>query len=113
MTKKLKDARPPLLVRVWSELGAGRITEGFLKDKHNFTDGIIVNGHITVNPVHPTVDTLIHEILHRLHPEWKESYVRRTTTWLRRRMSDEETVAFFQEYEKRKKKRKRAMVDVT
>lgn len=105
--------RDPLMVRVWAELGAGRITEGFLKDKGQFTDGVEMGGHITINPVHQTVDTVIHELLHRLQPAWKESYVRRTTTYLRRRMTDEETLAFYQEYQARSKKRKRAMVDVT
>lgn len=104
--------RPPLMVRVWAELGAGNIAEGFLKDRKAFTDGVILGKHITVNPVHQTVDTVIHELLHRLHPEWKESYVRRTTTYLRRRMSDEETMTFYQEYQTRVKKKKRVL-DVT
>jgi hypothetical protein len=113
-----RNDRPPLMVRVWAELGSGRITEAYIKDadKKNqlFTDGYIDEGskHITINPVHPTVDTIIHEILHRLHPTWKESYVCRTTTYLRRRMSDEETQAFYQEYQKRKRRRRRPL-DVT
>lgn len=108
-----RNPRPPLMVRVWTELGAGRISEAYIKDGKHFTDGFANGtGHITVNPVHQTVDTLIHEILHRLHPEWSENYVRRTTTFIRRRMTDEETLAFYQEYEKRKRKRKRTL-DVT
>ena len=96
-----------LLGRVWAELGAGHITEAFIADKREFVDGMHSNGHITVNPVHPTVDTAIHEILHRLHPAWSENYVRRTTTYLRKRMSDEETQAFYAEFQKRARKRKR------
>lgn len=105
-----KDKRPSLMVRVWSELGAGRIVEGFIHDAKMFVDGETSgSGHITVNPVHQTCDTVIHEILHRLYPNWSERYVRRTTTWLRRRMTDEETQTFFEEYNKRvKKKRRRA-----
>jgi hypothetical protein len=49
---------------------------------------------------------LIHELLHRLHPQWPEAYVRRTTTYLRRRMSDEEVQAMYAEYQKRKRTRK-------
>ncbi len=102
-----KHARPPMLVRVWAEIGAGKITEAFIRDRGHFTDGYICNGHITINPAHQTVDTLIHEILHRLHPEWSERYVRRTTTYLRNRMTDEETLAFYGEYQRRAKRRKR------
>ncbi len=101
-----KARRDPLMVRVWAELGAGRITEAFIRDGKDFTDGFCVGGHITVNPVHQTVDTIIHELLHRLNPEWSERYVRRTTSYLRRRMTDDETLAFYQEYQRRAKKRK-------
>jgi len=104
---KANGKRPPLLVKIWAELGAGGITEAFLKDKHAFTDGFTLGKRITVNPVHQTVDTVIHELLHRLHPQWSERYVRRTTTWLRRRMTDEETIAFYHEYQARVPKRKR------
>lgn len=97
-----------LIGRVWAELGAGKITEAFISDGPNFTDGYYNgNGHITVNPAHQTVDTLIHEILHRLHPQWSESYIRRTTTYLRRRMSDEEVQAMYSEFQRRARKRKR------
>jgi hypothetical protein len=104
--RAVRSKRPALLVRVWTELGAGQITEAFISDRKHFTDGLCYGNHITVNPVHQTTDTLIHEILHRLHPEWSENYVRRTTTWLRRRMTDDETRAFYGEYERRKRKRK-------
>ncbi len=111
MTAKAK--REPLMVRVWAELGAARISEGYLRDGKSFTDGITYsNGQITINPVHQTVDTVIHEILHRMHPAWCENYVRRTTTYLRRRMTDQETQAMYDEYQRRVKKLKRPR-DVT
>lgn len=99
--------RSPLMVQVWAELGAGRIVEKFISDPQHFVDGETSgNGHITINPAHQTCDTVIHEILHRLHPNWSETYVRRTTTYLRRRMTDAETEAFYSEYQKRVKRRK-------
>ena len=67
-------------------------------------------GHITVNPVHQTVDTLIHECLHRAFPSWAESYVRRTTTYVRKRMSDDEIQAMYAEFQKRARKRKSARI---
>lgn len=109
MKKSSKDFA--LLGKVWAEIGAGRITEAFIKDGRSLTDGYFNgNGHITVNPQHQIVDTVIHECLHRAFPNWTEGYVRRTTTYLRRRMSDEEVQAMYSEYQKRAKKRKSARV---
>lgn len=100
-----------LLGTVWAEIGSGRITEAFIRDRKAFTDGFYNgNGHITINPVHQTIDTLIHEILHRAFPAWSEAYVRRTTTYLRRRMSDEEVQAMYAEFQKRAKRRKSNIV---
>ena len=47
-----KHSRPPLMLRVWTELGAGRIHEGYLLDKGRVTEGITYfsNGNITINP---------------------------------------------------------------
>jgi hypothetical protein len=101
------------MVRVWAELGAGKITEAYIVDREGrarvFTHGVMDEGskHITINPVHAVVDTVIHEILHRLEPEWDENYVRRTTSFLRTRMTDGETQAFYDEYQRRKRRRKR------
>lgn len=96
-----------LIGRVFAEIGAGRMTEAFISDGGSFTDGFVTGGgHITINPVHQTVDTIIHECLHRMNPAWSERYVRRTTSYLRRRMSDDEIVALHDEYTKRAKKRK-------
>jgi hypothetical protein len=101
-----------LLGQVWAELGAGRITEGYLPSlKSHFVEGEISGQHITVNPAPSVVDTAIHEILHRLHPSWSENYVRRTTTLVMRRMTDEEVQAFYLEFQKRARKRKTRRVD--
>ena len=100
----------PLLLRVCAELGAGRISEAFIVD----TPGIQCDGftddaskHITINPAFQTVDTVIHELLHRLYPAWSETYVRNRTTFLRRRMSDADVLAVYSEYSKRVYRRKR------
>lgn len=105
-----RKARESLLVRVCAELGAGRISESYIVD----TPGVQCDGfmddssrHITINPQHQTIDTVIHEILHRLHPAWPETYVRNRTAYLRNRMNDAEVQAFYSEYEKRVKRRKR------
>jgi hypothetical protein len=96
------------MVRVWAELGAGRIREGWIKDPHSFIAGHCQSsGHITVNPAVDVVDTCLHEILHRLYPQWSERYVKRTTTYLLRRMTDAEIQMFYSEYERRVRGKKR------
>ncbi len=98
--------------QVWAALGSGKITEAFIKDAPGcITDGWIDDGskHITVNPVHEQCDILLHELIHRVHPPWKERQVRRMTTILRRQMSDDERIAFHEEYQRRVKKRKRPL----
>ena len=98
--------------QVWAALGSGKITEAFIKDAPGYvTDGWIDDGskHITVNMVHETCDTVLHELIHRVHPAWKEQHVRRMTTILRREMTDDERIAFHEEYQRRVKKRKRPL----
>lgn len=104
---KLKAKREPLMVRVYAELGAGRLTEGYVHAKQEFVHGYIEDGVITVNPAPAVVDTCIHEILHRLFPEWSESYVTNRTTYLLRRMTDAEIQTFYEEFKRRARKRKK------
>lgn len=108
MRRRNAPNRSPLMVSVWAEIGAGRISEAFIQDKNPdaYVDGVCEGSEITVNPVHQTVDTLVHEVLHRLYPQWKENYVRRTTSLLRNQMTDEETVRLYNEYQKRVKRLK-------
>lgn len=106
MSRLKSSSHPALLVEVLAELGAGRIYERFIHDKHFFVHGE-TNGHsITINPSIAIADTVIHECLHRLRPNWSEPYIRRTTTWLLRRLSDTQIQQVYEEYQKRSKKRR-------
>ena len=100
-----------LIGRVWAEVGSGHITEAYIVDAATMgTDGYYNgSGHITINPAHQVVDTVIHECLHRAFPSWTEKYVRRTTTQLRNKMNDHEIRAMYEEYQRRKRKRKRPL----
>lgn len=102
-----RSSKPALLIRVLTEIGKGRITEGFIHDKREFVEGITDGTWIKVNPAISVCDTLIHEALHRLEPGWNENYVRRTTTFLLRRMSDEQIAQLFEEYKRLTKRRSR------
>lgn len=94
-----------LFVEVVAELGRGHISEAYIvvdrgkgEHCHGFTD--TASHHITVNIVHQTCDTVIHELLHRLYPGWSERYVRNRTAYLRNRMTDQETRALYAEYQR-------------
>lgn len=95
-----------LLLRVCAELGAGNITEAYIVDKDHYCEGLTEGDQITINPVHATVDVVIHECLHRIFKRWSEQKVRATTRTLRRSMSDAETLALYREYQRRVRKRK-------
>lgn len=108
MTKR-EFGRDPLLLRVCAELGSGKITEAYLHDPGFHTDGLTTSDgrkHITINPAHQTIDTLIHECLHRLYPAWSETYVRSRTSFIRNRMSDEEVRVLYDLYQAKVKRRK-------
>lgn len=107
-----KVAGRPLLLRVMAELGKGRISEGYLTDGKLLTDGLCDGTYIHINPAHQTVDTVLHECLHRAFPKWPESYVRNRTTFLRRRMTDNEIEEVYRVYNEVKRPRKRRL-DVT
>jgi hypothetical protein len=100
----------PLLLRVCAELGAGRISEGEIRDAKVHVDGICDGRRIIVNPAPAMVDTVIHECIHRLHPEWSESYVRGRTTRLLRALTDEQVQTIYGEYQRRKSRRKTAVI---
>jgi hypothetical protein len=95
--------RPLLLLRVLAELGAGRIREAYIPStRESFVDGEIEGRAITINPVPEIVDTIIHELLHRLYPHWSEGYIKNRTSYLMKRMTDEEVQLLYDEYQRRK-----------
>lgn len=101
MAKSTK-ASERALVEVLTEMGKTPIKEAYISDKNNFIEGELDGKVIVVNPVHSMVDTIIHEVLHKLHPMWSEKSVRNRTTWLIRRLSDDEQIQIYREYNKRK-----------
>jgi hypothetical protein len=105
MAKRVKG--PALLVRVLTEVGAGRIWEVYLVDKHLIVEGETEGRSIRINPARHVVDTLIHETLHRLEPGWAESTVRRKTSWLLKHCFNDEMIEqLYVEYQRIAKKRK-------
>lgn len=109
--KRRPSATSALFARVCVEMGRGRITEARIDDADSWqTDGYVCGGHITINPMHETVDTVIHELLHRLYPAWSERGVRIWTGRIMRQLSGAEVQAFYDEYAITARKRKSVKV---
>lgn len=96
--------------RIFSELGKGNISEGWIPSEgelkiHGFcAGGKGSDRNITINPVHVMVDTLVHELLHRIHPDWTEKQVRVATAYMCRRFSDRTMQALYRKFKRMAKK---------
>jgi hypothetical protein len=104
-----RRGRDPLLIAVLAELGAGRISEDFITSQ---TPGAVIHGliegqHISINPMHSVVDTVLHECLHRARPEMSELAVRRRTAKFMRCLTDVEIQSIYDIYQRASKKVKR------
>lgn len=95
----------PLMLSLMKRMGEVEVKERFRgrdsdgKAVYGYTFG---DGRIEVNPIPSVLDTLIHELLHSLHPEYSEATVRRLTGRVMRAMSDGEMLAFYDAYQKQK-----------
>ena len=95
-----------LLLEVMAKLGEVRVRERFIPGD---VAGEIVYGQylsngtgtVEVNPVPGMVDTIIHECIHALHPEWTEPSVKRMTTRLFHRLTEEEMRTVYNVYKRR------------
>jgi hypothetical protein len=104
-----KPTGAALLAEVLIALGGRSVVERFIPGDHR---GELVSGcweggkTIHVNPAVDVVDTVIHETLHSVRPQWSESYVRNRTSWLMKQLSDAQIQQVYQDYTKRKKTRR-------
>lgn len=95
--------RDPILVEVLAYLGAGRIEARQLLDEDAPEDvriyGVCESGvsgrTVTIDEGEHIVETLLHEILHAVRPQWTEQGVRRRTTQLYRQLSQAERAAIY------------------
>lgn len=107
MARRSRVSRDPILIEVLAEIGAGRIREAMVEDPKGMVAGYCQGGRVTVNPVFDVVDTLIHELLHRLRPEWKERSVLARTRQLMHALSDKEIARIYELYQRIKTTRKK------
>lgn len=101
-----------LWLRLCVELGAAPITEAYLSSDYEYVYGMCEDDSITIAPHNHIVDTVIHELLHRLYPKRSERSIRRTTSMLRKTLTDEEVQWFYDEYQRRKQTGKARNADI-
>lgn len=56
---------------------------------------------ITINPVPHIVDTLIHELLHLVHPTYSEQAIRSLTGKVMKQLTEAELLAIYHEYKRK------------
>lgn len=90
--RRQPTTRDVIFVELCATLGTGRLHEAYISsnDPTERVDGLCVSGKVVVNPVYHVVETLMHECVHRIRPEWSERSVRRKTTQVMRQLNDGE-----------------------
>lgn len=66
---------PVDLDAVWCELERGKIYECSLSDPTMLLDGLQMGDSVYIDPRPAILETLIHELLHRMRPRWGERRV--------------------------------------
>lgn len=101
-SSKKRKPRPNVLINgMMAKLGELTVKEKFLKGEQV---GLIVYGQclgqhtIEINPVPALVDTIIHETLHALKPEWSENTVRQQTSRVFNRLTEAEMKQIYEIY---------------
>lgn len=75
----------PDLDDLYDELQRGKVYECSLRDPKWHLDGLSEGKCVYIDPRPAILETLVHELLHRLKPTWSEMAVRRHTSRLFRR----------------------------
>ena len=99
----MPKTQTPLLIELMSHLGKTAIIEEYiLKEGKNDIYGYLNSaGAIVINPVPHIVDTLLHELLHKTHPEYSEHAVRSLVGKLMKHASDADLQAIYAAYQER------------
>ena len=98
-----------LITELAEELAKGRIYEATLiTDDGWHLHGMFDpnNGSVTIDPKVPIVTTLIHELLHRKHPDWSEAQVRRAELRAMRLLSPQDIQTWYRRYKRAVRKRR-------
>ena len=77
-----------LFESLWDELHRGHIYECSLRSEFVQFDGLQVGEQIFIDPRPAILETVFHELLHRMKPRWRERRVEREARNLVSRMED-------------------------
>ena len=109
MTKPKKPVKLPrkiMLEEVYKELQRGGVYECRIRDtksgKHENCYGLSLGQKVFVDHRLSTLDTLIHELCHRLEPSWSEAVVCLATKRLIFKMSEKEKAKWWKAYNRLK-----------
>lgn len=93
----------PVLLRLMSLLGETGVSEEYVnkEGKQDIYGYLAPNGAIVVNPVPHVVDTLLHELIHKLHPDYSEHAVRSLVGKIMKQATDEDLCAIYDMYKKK------------
>ena len=93
----------PVLIRLMSLLGETKVSEQYIskESKRDIYGHLMTDGSIVVNPVPHVVDTLLHELLHKMHPGYSEQAVRSLVGKLMKQATDADLQAIYDMYTKK------------
>jgi hypothetical protein len=94
----------PDLEDLLDEMARGRIYECSLRDPQFRLDGLQSGEAIYIDPRPAILETLIHELTHRLKPRWSERRVTQESRRVLSKMSDEDIARWWTRYRKIVKK---------
>ena len=95
---------PPSLDDLRDELDRGRVWECSLRDPHWRLDGLQDGENIYIDPRPAILETLCHELLHRMKPRWSERRVTREARRLLSQMGETEIATWWRRYQRIKRK---------
>jgi len=96
-------SRAALLQEVLTAFQSTPTVEAYIHAEDSFIDGCTDGETITINPVPAAVETILHELIHCLHPRWSEAYVTRRAQSTLAHMGDEQARKLYRAYQRRKR----------
>lgn len=92
----------PTLTDLRDELRRGNVTEADLRDPSEHLLGLCQpSGQIYISPKAATCEVILHELIHRRHPRWREARVEREARYVFRHMSDEDRASLYRLYRRK------------
>ena len=98
-----------MLAMLEAEFAKGRIYEATLitdDGEHLLGMCDLEKGAITIDPKVAIVSTLLHELIHRAHPNWSEARVRRAEKKALSLLSQKDLLTWYRRYKRAVRKRR-------